>query len=143
MLLEIYGCFNNIFFFKQKTAYEMRISDWSSDVCSSDLRIAHFEHHRDMAAHQVGSRQAATLIRNMDDVDAGLFAEHLARQVVGAAHARRTERPLAGLLPGQGHKRLQVLYRPGIFTAERQRTVFDPDERLQVAGGVQWNGRPT
>src|SRR3546814_15636989 len=30
----------NIFFFKQKTAYEMRISDWSSDVCSSDLRLA-------------------------------------------------------------------------------------------------------
>src|SRR3546814_4396103 len=29
-------CF--IFFFKQKTAYEMRISDWSSDVCSSDLQ---------------------------------------------------------------------------------------------------------
>src|SRR3546814_8919137 len=29
------GCF--FFFFKQKTAYEMRISDWSSDVCSSDL----------------------------------------------------------------------------------------------------------
>src|SRR3546814_5069159 len=28
------------FFFKQKTAYEMRISDWSSDVCSSDLRMA-------------------------------------------------------------------------------------------------------
>src|SRR3546814_12620322 len=28
----------DIFFFKQKTAYEMRISDWSSDVCSSDLR---------------------------------------------------------------------------------------------------------
>src|SRR3546814_3730083 len=28
------------FFFKQKTAYELRISDWSSDVCSSDLRRA-------------------------------------------------------------------------------------------------------
>src|SRR3546814_17054916 len=28
------------FFFKQKTAYEMRISDWSSDVCSSDLGAA-------------------------------------------------------------------------------------------------------
>src|SRR3546814_1065851 len=28
------------FFFKQKTAYEMRISDWSSDVCSSDLPFA-------------------------------------------------------------------------------------------------------
>src|SRR3546814_4056848 len=31
-----------VFFFKQKTAYEMRISDWSSDVCSSDLVIAFF-----------------------------------------------------------------------------------------------------
>src|SRR3546814_18956740 len=30
-------CFIFFFFFKQKTAYEMRISDWSSDVCSSDL----------------------------------------------------------------------------------------------------------
>src|SRR3546814_14704566 len=29
--------YSNFFFFKQKTAYEMRISDWSSDVCSSDL----------------------------------------------------------------------------------------------------------
>src|SRR3546814_6570237 len=28
-----------VFFFKQKTAYEMRISDWSSDVCSSDLAL--------------------------------------------------------------------------------------------------------
>src|SRR3546814_850300 len=31
------------FFFKQKTAYEMRISDWSSDVCSSDLRVTVIE----------------------------------------------------------------------------------------------------
>src|SRR3546814_981353 len=31
----VYIC---VFFFKQKTAYEMRISDWSSDVCSSDLQ---------------------------------------------------------------------------------------------------------
>src|SRR3546814_7152017 len=30
-------CLCIFFFFKQKTAYEMRISDWSSDVCSSDL----------------------------------------------------------------------------------------------------------
>src|SRR3546814_7842269 len=32
-------CVYFFFFFKQKTAYEMRISDWSSDVCSSDLRM--------------------------------------------------------------------------------------------------------
>src|SRR3546814_2300809 len=45
------------FFFKQKTAYEMRISDWSSDVCSSDLQAlatARRRHHADAelaAAH--------------------------------------------------------------------------------------------
>src|SRR3546814_1506597 len=32
-------CIVIFFFFKQKTAYEMRISDWSSDVCSSDLKM--------------------------------------------------------------------------------------------------------
>src|SRR3546814_1500122 len=37
------------FFFKQKTAYEMRISDWSSDVCSSDLL--------GLGAYQVGKGQ--------------------------------------------------------------------------------------
>src|SRR3546814_2205046 len=35
-----------IFFFKQKTAYELRISDWSSDVCSSDLRTRIFRYRR-------------------------------------------------------------------------------------------------
>src|SRR3546814_8479514 len=50
MLLVLSTCFHNdhqlysfdvavFFFFKQKTAYEMRISDWSSDVCSSDLDL--------------------------------------------------------------------------------------------------------
>src|SRR3546814_5519596 len=33
-----------VFFFKQKTAYEMRISDWSSDVCSSDLNPMQKQH---------------------------------------------------------------------------------------------------
>src|SRR3546814_6110249 len=33
-------CFIYFFFFKQKTAYEMRISDWSADVCSSNLFVA-------------------------------------------------------------------------------------------------------
>src|SRR3546814_6550914 len=37
MLLFSLCCF--VFFFKQKTAYEVRISDWSSDVCSSDLLL--------------------------------------------------------------------------------------------------------
>src|SRR3546814_2576091 len=44
------------FFFKQKTAYEMRISDWSSDVCSSDL-VAH---------HQKARHIHAKIARNAD-----------------------------------------------------------------------------
>src|SRR3546814_8672507 len=36
-LLYVFSILVFVFFFKQKTAYEMRISDWSSDVCSSDL----------------------------------------------------------------------------------------------------------
>src|SRR3546814_4443128 len=39
MIIGFSICF--FFFFKQKTAYEMRISDWSSDVCSSDLGAPH------------------------------------------------------------------------------------------------------
>src|SRR3546814_6768198 len=48
------------FFFKQKTAYERRISDWSSDVCSSDLRVqagmlvVAVGHHRaEVLSHQL------------------------------------------------------------------------------------------
>src|SRR3546814_7362075 len=65
-------CF--IFFFKQKTAYEMRISDWSSDVCSSDLQggvgIGRYELRRPgMVLRQVlddggrfGDREAGSLL---------------------------------------------------------------------------------
>src|SRR3546814_15826172 len=49
------------FFFKQKTAYEMRISDWSSDVCSSDL-----------VAPRVRSNSSFTEIGNCMGPDAGL-----------------------------------------------------------------------
>src|SRR3546814_7986388 len=42
------------FFFKQKTAYEMRISDWSSDVCSSDLQPSQVGRIRQVA---VGDQQ--------------------------------------------------------------------------------------
>src|SRR3546814_9583400 len=51
------------FFFKQKTAYEMRISDWSSDVCSSDL----------MAKHKV--KNAVEFIGRFEEVVARAAAE--------------------------------------------------------------------
>src|SRR3546814_19751176 len=44
------------FFFKQKTAYEMRISDWSSDVCSSDLAARRTRDDRDAVAEALGVR---------------------------------------------------------------------------------------
>src|SRR3546814_4826614 len=49
------------FFFKQKTAYEMRISDWSSDVCSSDLKdgVDHARANLLIAAYATGVAEAA------------------------------------------------------------------------------------
>src|SRR3546814_9678774 len=47
------------FFFKQKTAYEMRISDWSSDVCSSDLpeRLGATQGRRERTEHEAGHQE--------------------------------------------------------------------------------------
>src|SRR3546814_8443170 len=55
------------FFFKQKTAYEMRISDWSSDVCSSDLRLALLR----ACAVGAGSGSGDTLIDGRDGQQPG------------------------------------------------------------------------
>src|SRR3546814_9296907 len=60
-MLRALFCF---FFFKQKTAYEMRISDWSSDVCSSDLdgdQIG-FEHTRHGGSHSFASSVEKTFL---------------------------------------------------------------------------------
>src|SRR3546814_5544837 len=56
-MITVY-CYLMIFFFKQKTAYEMRISDWSSDVCSSDLRSPR-------SAQARGERQMRTYDHNV------------------------------------------------------------------------------
>src|SRR3546814_2762603 len=58
------------FFFKQKTAYEMRISDWSSDVCSSDLQAA-AEHG--WSPRQEASPRAAHLRHGCDHEPAALL----------------------------------------------------------------------
>src|SRR3546814_7627449 len=56
-------CCFYIFFFKQKTAYEMRISDWSSDVCSSDLSSPAIASAPVWAPVTPGDRSTARLIR--------------------------------------------------------------------------------
>src|SRR3546814_6041133 len=45
-----------LFVFKQKTAYEMRISDWSSDVCSSDLRTVDYIYAGDIYQANITQR---------------------------------------------------------------------------------------
>src|SRR3546814_20910294 len=52
-------CYVIFFVFKQKTAYEMRISDWSSDVCSSDLSARRHAEHRGVGHRRGNSRRGA------------------------------------------------------------------------------------
>src|SRR5881227_4326545 len=56
------------FFFKQKTAYEITVRDWSSDVCSSDLTIRLAPRHRDLQRRPVGvgevDRVAIAMVRS-------------------------------------------------------------------------------
>src|SRR3546814_14600351 len=73
-------------FFKQKTAYEMRISDWSSDVCSSDLVPFVRLGRDDNAIAQLrgaGFGLAATVVRGGEDVFAARLPQRLV-YVLGA-----------------------------------------------------------
>src|SRR3546814_10329547 len=56
------------FFFKQKTAYEMRISDWSSDVCSSDL-----EPRRRLGGSGTGAAVGALSVAGLGGPSGGRF----------------------------------------------------------------------
>src|SRR3546814_8172637 len=72
-----------VFFFKQKTAYEMRISDWSSDVCSSDLDERHG------AVQEAPHPTVTGLLHERRDDEGGRCAGPLPQQ-------RRDESPLGG-----------------------------------------------
>src|SRR3546814_3787098 len=64
------------FFFKQKTAYEMRISDWSSDVCSSDLLC---RHRRRRGADRARIDRARRILCSLHPAKRGLKMEASAR----------------------------------------------------------------
>src|SRR3546814_9418898 len=55
-----------VFFFKQKTAYEMRISDWSSDVCSSDLSARRVRPGRVVLAFRRAQAECRTALADPD-----------------------------------------------------------------------------
>src|SRR5213075_856447 len=99
-------CISNFFFFKQKTAYEITRRDWSSDVCSSDLRGGRMA--RDVTeqltkyltdAHSI-EEQALQQLRRAPDLAgepkiAEAFREHL-------AETEEHERLVRGLLESRG-----------------------------------------
>src|SRR3546814_11227917 len=88
-----------VFFFKQKTAYEMRISDWSSDVCSSDLM-----HPVALAARELADLLLLVGAAEVEGADIGA-ALHLALTEVDLRLA------LADLLPNRlvGRQRIARL----------------------------------
>src|SRR3546814_2441567 len=81
------------FFFNQKTAYEMRISDWSSDVCSSDLLefVVHFYQLLHQEAFDPRLPQAIIGLASAGLVDARLGEAHdlLTRLLVCRSEERR------------------------------------------------------
>src|SRR3546814_5479242 len=88
-----------MFFYKQKTAYEMRISDWSSDVCSSDLVAGGADQLADGAVRHFGM-----VLQNPGDA-VGLVLALADRGVARAAGAADRVLPL--------HAHLQLVF--GVF----------------------------
>src|SRR3546814_17945742 len=83
------------FFFTQKTAYEMRISDWSSDVCSSDLRAdqqAIVETGVEQLHRARGRRAWARFEFDPRDETAGTHVDDMARALQAVRGVRSEER---------------------------------------------------
>src|SRR3546814_16184450 len=94
------------FFFKQKTAYEMRISDWSSDVCSSDLGpgeierdAAAFAPARDPREHIAGAEA------DIEDAPRAVADTTRPDPVEKAQRRSRRQRPRVDPLPSGEHAR--------------------------------------
>src|SRR3546814_5705824 len=86
--MVIFVVFVFFFFFKQKTAYEMRISDWSSDVCSSDLQ------QRQRHAGVGGMQQRALPFDDVPVVGAGVGGQRF-RGARGEVADHRVQRDAA------------------------------------------------
>src|SRR3546814_8496847 len=107
VVVVLYFCI--VFFFKQKTAYEMRISDWSSDVCSSDLRVPSHPHlvdpreaaSRDFTSPKSGPRGGLDLPRRGRAAHARQLIEELA-EIAPQAQQRAEEQREQGIDAGIG-----------------------------------------
>src|SRR3546814_5363597 len=82
----------DIVFFKQKTAYEVRISDWSSDVCSSDLEKRRvLQIGRDVVDRRRDARCVFPLRRRDQDDEGGRQAEQAQDDAAPGASAQRED----------------------------------------------------
>src|SRR3546814_12609447 len=79
------------FFFKQKTAYEMRISDWSSDVCSSDLTFTPSE---PTATRILATVPSSTASNSIVALTVSISASRSPEETVSPSFTRSDERPV-------------------------------------------------
>src|SRR3546814_2768079 len=110
------------FFFKQKTAYEMRISDWSSDVCSSDLGLGRIKEAAGVHQHHIGlvviGRQRIAVCPQFGENPFGID------QCLGAAERNHAHLGRIGKLlfhePGAPDRRSRAIWRSEEHTSELQ-----------------------
>src|SRR3546814_11604441 len=123
-----------VFFFKQKTAYEMRMSDWSSDVCSSDLLNGRV--HRSTLAYDsvyANGLQADnhTLNRGTATSREGMTNYLLDNQIEGHVTTGPVEHTLLG---GFDYQRIRGHYSPG-FGPGPTLAIFNPVYGERKSGG--------
>src|SRR3546814_16397161 len=121
------------FFFKQKTAYDMRISDWSSDVCSSDLsklvqlglEQQRMDHQRQIAVQEQNARRARASMAGVSQQIAQARAEAIREVLADLAKAEADVRlAREDLTKADQRSRLQVVRAPaeGIVPQQHRRT---------------------
>src|SRR3546814_20826982 len=128
-----------MFFFKQKTAYELRISDWSSDVCSSDLLAVRVQLDRGLADR----RRFVEVLAEMQHA-----IEH-GNALGGEAGARLVPLPalVRHLRQDHGERRYRLLHlldgledRTNVEAAARARTHHERSEERRVGQGCGRSG---
>src|SRR3546814_13047494 len=102
------------FFFKQKTAYEMRISDWSSDVCSSDLfkKLMVLARGQGLSTH-APTAQLRRIVLGLRVIDA--LGEGASLRTIGEAFVRADD------WPGEGESTKSTARRLGGLRSEERR----------------------
>src|SRR3546814_9287530 len=120
-------CFVYFFFFKQKTAYEMRISDWSSDVCSSDLLNLKLEDKQE--------------VLEIDDAQARI--EHVMRQLENEIDVLQIEKKIRTRVKQQMEKNQREYYLNEQMKAiqkELGESEDGPNEQEELASKVEKAG---